>query len=463
MAQWLSVNPRTLPALVVLLASTPAMAEGPETALGPAENAAVELLRGNAKGARSIIASMGTAKNDPAALVVLACLALEDGAPADTALIAERLRGLRPKALEGRLLGALARERATNPRGDWLSAGITALTKVRPLPSSPPLLDAAERIPLTIYAGSTPFPEEKASKLSAADAFVARWAWPRGPERKPTPSLVEAAIRFANADERPLVHLAALDVLDDAKASGTAESTEAVATARRAIEARLRDTPAGRRRLVGLMARGATQPVEESEVVAFEAAVAAAPPPAYASDFADLYRILDRVDRFYAPTLAFSAAVDLSINPPFLVGLGDRLRKGGLSPTMRARLGAALVRWADQQQREGTILADMLAALALTRASDLVGDGSLKDRAYAIKAEDDGLRDALRCLHPLLRLPLPSLHRAWATQAPAERTLAQQIVRMGLSCPEPVAAAPDSTPEPTKPCPDDTPAQPKTP
>lgn len=430
MAQWLSVNPRTLPALVVLLASTPAMAEGPEPALGLAETAAVELLRGNAKGARSIVGSMKTAKGDPGALVILACLALEDGAPADAALIAERLRGLRPMALEGQLLGALARERATNARGDWLSAGLAALTKVHTRPSSPPLLDAAERIPLAIYDGSAPFPEAKASKLGAADAFVARCTWPRGTGREPSPPLVEAALRFANADERPLVLLAALDVLEHAKISNS------VAAARQAIEARLRGTPAGRRRLIAVMAKGKTAPVEESEIVAFEAAVAEPLSPTYASDFADLYSVLSRVDQASAPSLAFSAAVDLSIAPPFLVGLGDRLKKSSLSSAMRTRLAGALVRWADQQQREGTILADMLAAQALTRAADLVGDGSLKDRAYAIWAEDDGLRGALRCLDPLLRLPLPSLHRAWAMQAPAERSLAQRIARMGLSCPD---------------------------
>ncbi len=462
MAQWLSVNPRTLPALLVLLASTSAIAEGPAPALAAAETAAVELLRGNPKGARSIIASMKAAKSDPAALVLLACLSLEEGATADAALIAGRLRALRPTALEGPLLEALARERAEHPRGDWLSAGLAALTKVQPFPSSPPLIDAAERIPLAIYDGATPIPEEKALKLGAADAFVARWAWPRGPERKPSPSLVEAAIRFANADERPLVHLAALDILDDAAGGNEAASAEAIGAARRAIEARLRDTPAGRQRFLGLPPKESNEPVTESEIVAFEAAVAEQQPPTYASDFAALYGILERVDRYYAPTLAFGAAVRLTIAPHFIIGLGDRMKKGGLSAAMRERLAAAHERWAEQELREGTIISDMLAAMALSRAGDLRGDATLKERANAIKLEDDVLRDALRCLHPLMRLPLPSLHRAWAMQAPAERSLAQQVVRMGLICPETVATTPRRTPEPaepTKPCPDDTPGQ----
>lgn len=451
---------------MVLLASPPSSAEGPGPALGPAETAAVELLRGNATRARKIIGSMTGAKDDPAALVVLACLALEDGFTADAARIAARLRDLRPKALEGQLIEALAKERKARPRGDWLSAGLTALTEVRPPPSSPPLLDAAEQLPLAFHDGLTPFPDEKASKLRASDAFVARWAWPRGPDRKPSPALVEAAVRFANADERPLVHLAALDVLNDVEAGGYAGRVAAIDSGRRAIEARLSTSPAGRLRLIGVMAREKTRPVEESEIVAFESAVAEPLPPTYASDFAELYQILDQVDRCYAPSLAFGAAVRLGVAPPFIIGLGDRLKRSGLSSALRERLAAALVRWADQQRREGTILADMLAGLALVRAADLSGDGSLKDRAYAIKAEDDVLRDALRCLRPLLRLPIPSLQRAWALQAAAERALAQQVVRMGLSCPEPVAPAPDpsaSPPEPAKPCPDDAPAQPKAP
>jgi hypothetical protein len=459
------VNPRTLLAILLLLPAASATGTEPQATLGPAEAAAVEVLRGNAPRARAILASIKGAKSDPGALVVLACLALEDGFTKDAETIAGRLRTLRPEAAEGFLLQAIAKERAAHPRGDWLSAGLTALTSVRPLPASSPIIDAAERIPLAIYDGATPFPEEKASTLRPADSFVARWAWPREPQGKPGPQLVDAAIRFANADERPLVHLVALDVLESTDVSGDAARAEAIGAARRAIVASLRDTPAGRRRLIGLMSKKRTEPVEEREVVAFEAAVAEAAPPSYAAHFAELYRILRVVDRSAAGTLAFGGAVSLSITPPFIIELGDRLKKGGLSSAMKERLASALVRWADQEQDEGIILGDMIAGLALTRAGDLRRDASLKTRAYAIKDDSDRFRDALRCLRPLLQLPLPSLHEAWARQGPAERVLAQQVMRMGLSCPEPAAATPEPAPattEPTRPCPDDAPAKSET-
>jgi hypothetical protein len=70
---------------------------------------------------------MKNARREPAALVVLASIALDEGFTRDASLIAGRLRALRPDAVEGRLLEALARERQERPRSDWLSAGLAAV------------------------------------------------------------------------------------------------------------------------------------------------------------------------------------------------------------------------------------------------------------------------------------------------------------------------------------------------
>jgi hypothetical protein len=218
---------------------------------------------------------------------------------------------------------------------------------------------------------------------------------------------------------------------------------------------KLRDTPAGRWRLVAMPKRGATERVDEDEVAVFEAAVAEELQPSYARDYLHLLSILEPLDPALAQSLAMGGAVSLVIPPPFLLTLGDRVKAGGMPVDLRNRLALALVRWAEQERREDLFLTDMLAAMAFARAGDLRDDPALTARSAAIRAEADRLRDAYRCLGPLIRLPIRSLHQAWARQIPSENTLARQAAAMGLSCPEPKQPAPESAPETesNRPCP----------
>lgn len=422
----------------------------------------MEVLRGQPQRARAIIGAMKDAKREPAALVVLASIALDEGFTRDASLIAGRLRVQRPDAVEGRLLEALAKEREEHPRGDWLSAGLAAVGKLQPVAPSAPLIDPWDRVRSEYLSGRPPpFPEEKTAALSLADAFLARWAWPRAPMAKPSRALVDQAIRLACADESSLVHRAVLDVLDSLEEGQAAVPPDAVVAARRAVISKLRDTPAGRRRLVTMPKRAASEPVDEDEVAAFEAAVAEEIPPSYAGDYLHLLRLLEPLDLALAQSFAMGGAVSLIIPPPFVLNLGDRVATGGMTVELRNRLASALVRWAEQERREDLILTDMLAAMAFARAGDLRNDPTLKARSVAIRAEADRLRDSYACLGPLIRLPIRSLQQAWARQVPSESTLARRAAAMGLSCPETRKPEPVPDSEPERPCPDDaTPAKP---
>jgi hypothetical protein len=450
------VRPLTFSILFCVVAATPARADGASQLVGPTA-AALEALRGHPKQARAMLTSRKDDPADPAALVVLASIALDEGDVREATRVVRQLRTIRPDAPEGRRMDALIAERTAHPGGDWVAAGLAALQKVPPVFGGPaPLLDVGQRILEDYLAGKLlPFPEDAARALPPADAFLARWAWPRrGP---PDEALVREAIRLVRGDERPLVLLAVLDVLDGAE--GAASLGAEVAGARAQVVAKLRNRAVGGLRAAAVPRRPDTEPIGDNEVRAIEAAVAGEFPPTFGVHYRDLLAILEKLDPATAPSFAMSGAVGLVVPPPFLLNLGDRVMRGGISETAREPLAAALVRLADSQLREGTFLTDMLAAMALSRAGDLRRDPTLSSRASAIRREADALRDAHRCIAPLLRLPIRGLHKAWANEVPRERALAQQAARLGISCPEPTVQQ-DESPKPNRvsPCPDPEPA-----
>jgi hypothetical protein len=424
---------------VLLCAGAPAAAgagDGAGQPGGPA-GAALEALRGHPKRARALLSH----KDDPAALVVLASIALDGGDAAETRRLAARIEAAAPGAAEGRLLDALARERIARPRNDWVSAAVSALRDAQPIPSSKPLLDLWGRLAADYADGR--FPEDAAKKLSVADRFLARWAWLlaswAGPARPgKNPILVEEAVRVGQADERPLVLLAAVEVLASAEYH-EAETVrpEDVGSARQAATAKLRGIPTERLRFLAVATRTESQPIDEEEIAAIEASTAGDGPSSYAQHYMELLRILEQLDPVVAPKVAHNAAFRLLLPATWIPAIEERSMTGKLSGAGRDRLGAALVRLSDRERREGLIFTDALAAIHLAEASRLRNDPSLRARAEALRSEVDVLRNVARCFNPLDELPIRSMQRAFAEQRPQERALMQQAARRGLSCPEP--------------------------
>ncbi len=374
---------------------------------------------------------------DPAALVVLASIALDEGDAREAARLVARLRAVVPGAAEVRLLDALVSERIARPRSDWVSAGLAAVEKVQPLAGSEPLVAVWDRILADQLSGRPlPFPEDAAAKLSVPDRFLARWAWPQPPGKNLV--LLGEAVRLAGGDERPLVLLAAVDVLASAGSTAMEGMREAdIATARLAALTKLRGTPAERLRFLALAPKTETQPVDEDEVAAIEGSVVEDDPPSFASHYTDLARILEKLDPATASVFAQTAAMRFQLPPTSLLTIVDRSARGNLSGAARDRLAAALIRLSDRQRREGLLITDLVAAVSLGQASELRNDPSLRARAEAVRPEAYALSEAARCFYPLLALPIRSIQRAWAEQKPRERVFLHQIARRGLSCPEP--------------------------
>jgi hypothetical protein len=388
-----------------------------------------------------MVASPKGDPSDPAALVVLASIALDEGALREAARLVARLRAAAPSTAEARVLDALVNERLARPRGDWIAAGLAAVEKVQPLTPSKPLVPLWEQI-AGDHLNDRPlrFPEDAAGKLSPADRFLARWAWPhpwsRGPGKDPV--LVGEAVRMAGSDERPLVLLVALDVLASAEPSEGEGTTEAdISRARRSGLAKLRGSPAERLRFLALAPRTEAQPVDEDEIAGIAASVAEDDPPSFGPHYSELMRILDKLDSATASLYAQTGATKFLLPPTQLLQIGDRSTRSNLSGAARQRLAAAFIRYAERLQREGLLITDMVAAVFLWNASELRWDPALRARSDAVRPAVDELHNAAECLAPLYYLPIRSMQRALAEQKPQERTFLQQVARRGLSCPEP--------------------------
>ncbi len=422
--------------LLVVLFAAPVGASDSAAPLDNADGAALAALRGDPQRARAMLAMGSREQVDPAALVVLTSIALDEGKLKEAARLVGRLRSVRPAAAETLLLGALVKERAEHARSDWTTAGLAALKSVHPLPESTPLLDPWERIAQATLNGADlfPFPEESVRKLAPADAFLVRWTWPRSRSAGPDVALVEEAIHVARGDERLLVHLVALDVLD----APSGPHGEEGAAARRELVERVQRKHPGSARLMVLAKHSDTEAVTEDDVASLETAVADEGEASLARHYLDLLRLMDKIDPATAPVSAMNATMRLAMSRLYPAGLGSRMaKKPELPPEVLERLARALIRLAHLQEREGFLLTDMFSRVSLGMASSLRDDAALKDRADSIRAEVEGLLDVHRCLAPLQRLPIRSLQREWAEQIPVERPLLQHAAHMGLSCPAP--------------------------
>lgn len=447
---------RALSLVILVCVGAQGAARADDRAVQPAgaSAAALEALRGHAKQARAILTSGKGDPTDPAALVVLASLALDEGNTREAARLVSRLRAVAPGAPEGRLLDALVKGRAERRQRDWISAGIDAVEAAQPLDKAEPLVVLDDWM-LGEYVGArTSFPEEGAQKLSASDRFLARWAWPQPPGKNEV--LLREALRLATSDERQLVHLAVMDVLASAEPieGGGVREPEIVA-ARRAARERVRAAPA---RFVTVQPGADARGVGEDEVAAVEALVAHGDPPSFASNYTDLLRILEKLDSAMAPIIAQTAAVRLTMPPTSLATIGDRGARSTLPEAARDRLARAFVVLADRERAQGLLITNLFAVIYLGNASMFSKDPALRTRAEAASRDARTLHDSARCLYPLFRLPIRSLWRAWAEQKPHELEIAQQVARRGLSCPDPALRSknveePAST-EPPAPCPD---------
>jgi hypothetical protein len=446
---------RALPVMFFVCAGSGAATwaeDGPGHLTG-VTGAALEALRGNPKQARAMLTSGEGDPPDPAALVVLASMALDGGNTREAARLVARLRAVAPGAPEVRLLDALVQERAARPQGDWIGAGINAVETAQPLGSAEPLVALEDRMLDEFMNARTSFPEQAAQELSVPDRFLARWAWPHPAGKNEV--LVGEALRLATSDERQLVLLAVMDVLATTEPTGTAAMREAnIEAARRAAREKLRGTPA---RFVSVQPGKDAKTVGEDEVAAVEALVAQEA-PSFATIYADLLRILEKLDPAMGPLFAQAKAVHLTMPPTSLGTIGDRSARSRLSDTARDRLATAFTRLADRERHEGLLITDMFAVIYLGNAAMVSKDAALRTRAEAASREARALSDSMRCLYPLARLPIRSLQRAWAEQKPHERDIAQQVARRGLSCPDPTLP-PKNVEEPahdeiSAPCPD---------
>jgi hypothetical protein len=213
-----------------------------------------------------------------------------------------------------------------------------------------------------------------------------------------------------------------------------------IEAARRAVREKLRGTPA---RFVSVQPGKDATTVGEDEVAAVEALVAQEAPPSFASNYTDLLRILEKLDPAMGPVFAQAKAVHLTWPPTSLGTIGDRGARSRLSDTARDRLATAFTRLSDRERREGLLITDLFAVIYLGNAAMFSKDPALRARADAASRTARALSDSMRCLYPFLRLPIRSVHRAWAEQRVHESEIAQQVARRGLSCPDPTLRSKD--------------------
>ncbi|HEY6001565.1 MAG TPA: hypothetical protein VIV57_01745 [Anaeromyxobacter sp.] len=420
-------------ALLALVLGAPATSTA---GLGDSFAAALEVLRGRPARARVLLAPAGRIPDDPAALLVLSCAALDAGDLAEAGRLAGRLRSLRPDAVEGQLLVALLAERRARPRGDWIAQAMSALARVSSPLDGLPLLDV-DGTQLAHWQRREPdaLPDVAGAKLGAADAFLVGWAWTTRLGDGADPALRKAALRLAGSDERLLVQLAVLDVLEPGAAANP--MTPDVERARRAALDRIAREPLGRLRALALRSGPERAPLSDEEVAGFEAAVVGLDGPLLARFYEELLPIFERADPVLGTDAAWNAAVRFALSGWMSAnGLAERVPD---STEGRERLAAAWVRYADVLGREGILLFDMLGAVALYRAGALLRDSSLSGRSDIVRRRSEELRATAMCVPVVVaRLPLRSLRQAWARERVRERQLAEQGAHLGLSCPDPL-------------------------
>lgn len=429
---------------------------------GPAgpQAAALAALRGDTQAARNALGVGARELDDPAALVVMASIALDQGHLDEGARLTAALQMRVPKAAEAQLLRTLIQVRRANPKGDWLDVGIEALRQSYPLAETPPLVDPWGVTPVL----ERPSPWPALARLDLASSFLARWCWPprRAAETETeSRSLVDDAIKLAASDERLLVHLAVLDAI--ARPVAGYRYAEAIA-ARDALAERLESKAQGATRLLLYAERPASEPLSEADVAAIEKAVAGVEPMPYGSAFRELRDLLNSLDPAMAPSLAMSGSVQLVVHRFHTGNLHDRLRlDSDLSEPSRLRLSRALVRLSDLLEAQDTLLTSMMAAAVLGEAAALTKDAKLQGRATAVRAQVLKLQDSSRCLHQFSRLPIAGLHRAIADRLPNEQSmLLLRLQKAGLVCPEPEPAwkkkeAEEATSTQSQGCPSETP------
>lgn len=421
--------------IAACLAATTALAE--PGSVGH-QAAALAALRGDATGARNALGIGSGDPEDPAGLVVMASIALDEGRLDEGARLTGLLETRAPKAADVQILKTLIQVRRAHPKGDWLDAGIETLRRLHPLAETPPLLDPEEVGP----APERPSPWPALARLDLASSFLVRWCWPArdaAETKSEADSLVDDAIRLAASDERLLVHLAVLDVI--ARSAEGRRYAEAVG-ARDALVRRLESKAPGAIRFLLYAERPASEPLSEADVAAIEKAVAGAERMPYGAAYRELRDVLDKLDPAMAPSLAMSGAVQLVFHRFHPGNLHHRLRlDGDLSGPSRSRLSRALVRLAELLDAQDTLLTSMMAAVVRGDAAALTKDSKLQDQVAALRARLVELQGSSRCLSQLGRLPIAGLYRAMADRLPNERSmLLVRLHEAGLICPEPEPA-----------------------
>ncbi|WP_375755266.1 hypothetical protein [Corallococcus exercitus] len=348
---------------------------------------------------------MKEAPKTPGALMVQACVLLEQGALDAAAQTVVRLREAAPEQAEGRVLEALVRLRRANPAGGWREAFIAAwLEAGRPDFGMDPLL-----------------PEETPGW--GPEAIRAVWTGTQAPDTR----LLAALMGGPSQEQQRWVARHLSEVADPDMLRAILETFHSEVmdeTARRQIQASLRErlTPLAAESkesqlplLMLLEQTSQEAPLTKEELQALERI--AALPRYRTTSFARLYADAERrlkVAGIQAPVEgAFMAAVgELALVGPMV--LFKRVKATTELPEKdRIRLGRAL--WTlGERIAEGNTLIERLAGLRqMEQAAGLLPDFEAKRAQVAADlARGRAMVVASNQIH-LGGWPLPSLHRDW--------------------------------------------------
>ncbi len=169
------------------------------------DRAAALAARGETAEARHLVEPLAVPSN-PAALFVLACIALDEGQFETASRLAERLASSRSGAAEGVVLGRLIEERKHAPQDRWTDVAARAWSASgRPTRAAKQLLGTIDV--------QRPIDQAAIARVNAAgDRLLLEF----GRAQAGSAGLIEAAIAEANAVERPVgVQLVAMRVLLD--------------------------------------------------------------------------------------------------------------------------------------------------------------------------------------------------------------------------------------------------------
>jgi len=318
-----------------------------------ANRAAVLAARGDRAAARRLAEPL-VASSNAAALLVLACIELEEGHFEAASRLAGRLASLKPDAPEVVVLIKLIEERTRTPTDRWTDVAARAWrTAGRPQPTGNPILK-----PIDVQR---PIDQATIARLTdTGDQFLLAF----GEARTGSAGLVDAALAQADTGEHPTgVHLVALSVLLDGKLSDDKRS-RARSAAIQLLHRIVRTHPENGYLAAGIPLFGSDirAPLTQPELAILEDATKR---PRFELPmrplFASFRAAYEQVDPGQAHARAFSetaGAIPLEIH----VTLSKRAEATS-EPALRSRVAAVLTAAGSRMEAGATFLERMIGAV----------------------------------------------------------------------------------------------------